>query len=55
MHHRPSRKVIPASTQQRSIQEKNGGNLACTSRKGGNTDGLKDVPGWSEDGHCTAS
>ena len=29
--------------------------ILYTSKKGGNTDGLKDVPGWSEDGHCTAS
>ena len=29
LHHHTSRKVTPASTQQQSIQEKNGGNLPC--------------------------
>ena len=29
VHHRPIKKVTPTSTQEWSIQEKNGGNLAC--------------------------
>ena len=29
VHHHPSKKVPPATTQERSIWENNGGNLAC--------------------------
>ena len=29
--------------------------FSYNSKKGGNTDGFKDVAGWFEDGNCTAS